>query len=69
MFFKVQITNKGKPKAKASHSMVNEKKKISTLLSPFNNRVVCLKERLNQEKKKFYFWIMTFIAGEGYVIK
>lgn len=69
MFFKVQITNKGKPKAKASQSMVNEKKKTSTLMSLFNNRVVCPKEQLNQEEKEFYFWIMTFTVGEGYVIK
>lgn len=50
-------------KLEATHQMAkrtdNEKRKTSTLLSPFNTRVVSASDRLDVLEKEVFYWILT----------
>lgn len=64
--------NKKKGKQKITieqpHTMVKrtaaEKKKSTTLLSPFNERAVNVTDRLSTEDKDMYYWVLTYNKGE-----
>lgn len=55
------------PAAETGHRMVKrsdaEKKKSSTLLSPFNERAVSVTDKLSTEEKELYQWLLSSSDG------
>lgn len=45
-----------------------EKRKASTLVSPFNSRAVTTNDRLELLEKDIFYWILTDTIGKGYEI-
>lgn len=44
-----------------------EKKKSSSLLSPFYERAVNVKYKLSTEDKEMFQWLISYSEGSGYV--